>query len=112
MKTIKVIDFLIKKANKEDLPKKVKFHNEIFIASNEYDGEHVNQEEDSDGSRRCLFEGWILGEILNDSVEIIEEDKEIRPLPTYKYEDEVLKIDLARKIDDLVKVVNTLKKGK
>jgi hypothetical protein len=128
MKTIKVIDLLNKIANKEDLPKKVKFHNEIFVASDEYYGEHINQEEDSDGSQRRLFEGWVLGKILNDLVEIIEEDKEIEPLDVYtnayianemssfyehnfevtvKHNFEVIN----RKINEIIIAVNSIKKG-
>lgn len=66
---MKVIDLLNKIANGEEVPKKIKYKDKIFIyCSNtrKYYNENID-----------LFLEFYSGELLNDEVEIIEEQEEI-----------------------------------
>lgn len=138
MKTIKIIDLLNKIANKEELPKKIKVlsNNKNFNyekALDDYIGEN-----DDGLFNECILETTSLEKYLNEEVEIIEEEKEIKKLdvailgqcdnwlrcPT----NEVTKQDIElnpyiinnirentlyfqRKINELIDAVNELKRG-
>jgi hypothetical protein len=66
MKTIKVIDLLNKIANGEEVPKKIKYRNNIYeYEDSDYFGNDIGY----------LFERYNSIAILNDEVEIIEENK-------------------------------------
>ena len=71
---MKIIDLLNKIANGEELPKKIKWRNEIY---NLYEAESfINYKPESDGN-------WLLNQFLlklNDEVEIIEEPKKIEKI--------------------------------
>lgn len=72
---MKIIDLLNKIANGEEVPKKLYYEELLW----EWYGETYN-----DG-KQCLFEDYIdkryvITDILNDTVEIIEEEKEIKKL--------------------------------
>ena len=70
MKTIKIIDLLIKIANGEEVPKKIKYCNKIYTLSN-----IVNDYMNEDGNYLTYkFDDF---DILNDEVEILEEPKKI-----------------------------------
>ena len=66
MKTIKIIDLFNKIANGEELPKKIKYKNDIYEYEH-YDYFGIN--------RGYLFDRYNVSGILNDEVEIIEENK-------------------------------------
>lgn len=122
---MKVIDLLNKIANGEEVPKKIKIKDEIWI----YDDEIDYKAEDNRG---YLFEVHtrINKEDLNDEIEIIEEDKKIERLPHYDYsqimkcknkdkfvEKLLEKHDLRlynyhEKINELIDEVNRLKENK
>ena len=77
---IKVIDLLVKIANGEKVPKKIKFRHSIW----EYckDGSTQDYINDYD---KCLMEFLAINKDgLNQDVEIIEEPKKIEKLETYK----------------------------
>ena len=103
---MKVIDLLNKIANGEEVPKKIKCLGIIH----EYC--EINKFYYTEGGSSLYREMFTEGNCLDDEIEIIEEDKEIRKLPPYKYEDEVTKLYLAQKIDELIDEINKLKKGK
>ena len=72
---MKVIDLLNKIANGEEVPKKLYYEELLW----EWNGETY------DDGKQCLFEDYIdkryvITDILNDEVEIIEEKKEIEKL--------------------------------
>ena len=68
---MKIIDLLNKIANEEELPKKIKYNNEIFTIREEKD-DYANQNHWFT-DRFCLLD-------LNEEVEMIEEDKKIEKL--------------------------------
>lgn len=79
-KTIKVIDLLVKIANGEEVPEKIKYNNDIFI----YDKDRKDyiHQLDSDGwvSETLLFKMkdiHFVEDFINVKVEIIEEEPEI-----------------------------------
>ena len=69
MKTIKIIDLLNKIANGEEVPKKIKWHNLIYIY-NKYNDDSYYEENDTN----CMWSGYCF-KILNDEVEILDEDE-------------------------------------
>ncbi len=102
---IKIIDLFNKIANNEKVPKKIKFRGEtyyFFDANKFYYQNGFSMYRDFHWGGNCL----------NDEVEIIEEAKEIEKI---NYEDHI-GIDLSgavcNKINELVDVINKLKKEK
>ena len=77
---IKVIDLLIKIANGEEVPKKIKWEN-IIYAYSEYDKDYLEYPF-SNEEYKGLFDmrDNILTQFLNDEVEIIEEPKKIEKI--------------------------------
>lgn len=79
MNKIRVIDLLNKIANNEELPKKIKYKNNIY----EYDGETQNY-----CSPINMIWDFLIGKdivaLLNDEVEIIEEPKKIEKIEIYE----------------------------
>ncbi len=69
MKTIKIIDLLNKIANGEEVPKKIKWHNRIYIY-NKYNDCSYYEEYDT----KCMWSGYCFL-ILNDEVEILDEEE-------------------------------------
>ena len=106
---MKVIDLLNKITNCEEVPKKIKFENKVYVLDHE--GLDFYALEEGYG---LLLEKINDTNLLNVEVEIIEEVKEIRELPNeIQYPrnfDEVVYIaeDLVRKINELTKTVNYL----
>lgn len=101
MNKIKVIDLLNMISKGEEVPKKIKYNQEIFEFI--YFGGNLNYYNEN---YRCLGEDFAIDKILNDEVEIIEEDKPIEELEDYNYS-----IKGNRdKINELVKEINKLKK--
>ena len=77
---MKIIDLLNKIANGEELPKKIRYEEEIWEL------DPLNRTYDN--SKCCLFEDYIdkkyiITDVLNDKVEIIGEDKKIKRILTY-----------------------------
>lgn len=123
MKTIKVIDLIIKLANEEELPKKIKIRGYNFKLSDNYKDYNINYAYE-DAFDNC----WLDMAGINEEVEIIEEDKEIEPLDVYtnayitnemssfyehnfestvKHNFEVIN----KRINEIIIAVNSIKKG-
>ena len=77
MNKIKVIDLLNMISKGEELPEKIKYENIIWI---------LNSINDTyDNGEQCFFEDYIekkyvITDILNDEVEVIEEKEETKPI--------------------------------
>ena len=103
---IKVIDLLIKIANGEEVPKKIKWEN-IIYAYSEYDKDYLEYPF-SNEEYKGLFDmrDNILTQFLNDEVEIIEESKKIekidfRTLNTQKEKNRAMKDTINKLIDEI-----------
>ena len=111
---MKVIDLLNKIANGEEVPKKIKYNDTTYTYHERV--EKIYGFVDEQGT--YLEEQYYITGVLNHEVEIIEEDKEIEELDAISYYDEtktLYQIDYEKaqdKINELVKAVNELKKGK
>lgn len=94
---MRIIDLLNKIANKEEVPKMVKYDNFILT----YDeGTHDYYNEPS-----CTYA--LLGDIhqkLNDEVEVIENNRKIEPINDEVWN--VNKNDLINKINEIIDVIN------
>ena len=110
---MKIIAILNKKAN-EELKDGFKFeYKHTTYTYHEETNEIIDSEQDT------LEESWLLGQILNDEVEVIEEKKEIEELKKISYDefaytDNKHRFDLTNieydKINELVRAVNKLNK--
>lgn len=113
---IKVIDLLVKIANGEKVPKKIKFINSIWeYCKNGSTQDYIND------YNNCLMEFVAINKVgLNDYVEIIEELKKIEkiPLPSFdefkrmsaeeRYVITAKEYDL---LDELIDEINNLKEN-
>ena len=98
---MKIIDILNKMANGE-LKDGFKFeYKHTTYTYHEETNEIIDSEQDT------LEESWLLGQILNDEVEVIEENKEIEELSINEVDN---KVALKNKINELVRAVNKLNK--
>ena len=103
MKTIKIIDLLNKIADGEEIPKKIKYNDDLYTHVDNYcyfceeTNEILSQNIYAEFSR------------LNDEVEIIEEEKEIEKVSVKTNNHNVRKV--ANKINELIDTVNELKRG-
>jgi hypothetical protein len=80
---MKIIELLNKIANGEEVPKKIKYKNNILYYDDDYTKEYpptfnYYDEEGNNG----LIEGWLC-QYINDEVEIIEEDKKDEEIELY-----------------------------
>ena len=107
---MKVIDLLNRIANGEEVPKKIKYHNRIYIKR-------------SDCYNYILKNGNFDDELkvivgcLNDEIEIIEEDKKIEHYYFSVFQDERLGgrqvvESLENKINEIIKVINEMREDK
>ena len=74
MKKIKIIDLLNKIANGEEVPKRIKYNNKIYIAKGnaiENFVDYCNAEDE------WCFNHYVRYENLNDEVEILEDEKKM-----------------------------------
>ncbi len=111
MKTeTKIIDILIKIANNEEVPKKIKYQDKIWEYkeyNSDYKNEDINLFED-------LFKKFNTKYFINYGVEIIEEPKKIEKCKNYE---DFLGIDdyiehLKNKINELIDEINKMKEEK
>lgn len=109
---MKVIDLLNKIANGEEKPKKIKYDNTIYEYNEQYDYKNELQINYYSIDKGEDFFNNVLCYSLNDEIEIIEENKDIRKLPKEVQEpknfEEVVYIaeDLARKINEIIDKIN------
>lgn len=74
MKTIKIIDLLNMISKGEEVPKRIKYNNKIYIAKGNAIENFVDYCNDED---EWCFNHYVRYENLNDEVEILEEPKKI-----------------------------------
>ena len=110
-KKIKIIELLNKIANGEDLPKRIKIQDYVFELSKDYEHYYYNEDVEITHLINHNFSN------LNDEVEILEDNtEEIEELFDYRtgendlYNDNF--DDMFRKINELVKAVNSIRKDK
>ena len=108
---IKIIDLLNKIANNEEVPKKIKYKDNVYYLGKNMVDLHTYQTEGSNNTRKLslIINNEYLN--LNDYVEIIEEPKKIEKCKNYE---DFLAIDdyiehLKNKIDELIDEINNLK---
>ena len=123
---MKVIDLLVKIANGEEVPKKIKYANCIYYLDDEWIDVCYRREDN-----KRIFEEFFVFENLNDEIEIIEdtpkEDKKIEKLDyceentfmkqketTYLSQNERLLLDsnfkeLGKKINEIIDKINVEK---
>ena len=79
---MKVIDLLNKIANGEEVPKKIRYKNLSYIYSNECKGYYLGTNPERIETFDCnrLYQKFSSGDMLNDEIEVIEEDKKIKNL--------------------------------
>ncbi len=111
MKTeTKIIDILIKIANNEEVPKKIKYQDKIWEYK-EYNSDYKNEDI---YLFEYLFKRLNTKYFINYGVEIIEEDKKIEHCKGYEdfdCMDEIIE-HLREKIDTLIDEVNKMKEEK
>ena len=123
---IKIIDLLNKIANNEEVPKKIKYKDNVYYLGKNIVDLHTYQTEGSNTTRKLslIIDNEYLN--LNDYVEIIEEPKKIEKIKSNGdefYSDYIdtwiskNKTDaycefLMNKINELIDVVNELKREK
>ena len=123
---IKIIDLLNKIANDEEVPKKIKYKDNVYYLGKNIVDLHTYQTEGSNTTRKLslIIDNEYLN--LNDYVEIIEEPKKIEKIKSNGdefYSDYIgtwiskNKTDaycefLMNKINELIDVVNELKRDK
>ena len=98
MNKIKVISLLVRIANGENIPKKIKYDNQVF----EYRKDMLDY-------YCCDYDFYLMGypKILNEEVEIIEEDKKIEKIDYIGYgEDGDLQYKIIDKINEIIDVIN------
>ena len=118
---IKVIDLLNKIANREIIPFKLKSGSTIYYFSEYHQDYVIDLSKDVIDTNVYFIKDLVGTNELNDEVEVLEEDKEIEELK-YKidltnlsYNEDWLRcciLDNKNKINELIKAVNELKKGK
>ena len=105
---MKVIDLLNKIANGEEIPNKITIRNNTLI----YNKDHLLNLQDyyyMDDEEDATWKIWWYD--LNDEVEIIEKDKEIKKLPPSFYENACLTKqdrDVANKINEIIDKINSM----
>lgn len=121
---MRLVDLLVKIANGEEVPKKIRFQDRTFIFDKE-----VNDYKNEIGL--YFFESFTgLTKFLNDKIEIIEEDtsKKIKKIEYVKYTDEYVERsakdplhrieikkhyevrDIVDKINEVIDVLNSLER--
>lgn len=108
---MKVIDLLNKIANGEEVPNKIQYDYKIFY----YDGSKYVYDNDVFNEYNRLEEFISYSTDLNKEIKFSEEDKEIEEIKDIWGSDGYLDMDSASdmvdKINELIKAVNTIKKG-
>ena len=89
---MRVIDLLNKIANGEEVPKKIKFRDEIFEFQ---DGMYMTETND-------YFEEYSDYTMLNMEVEIIEEDKKIKKLNMDLFDKNDVSYTFGNKINEII----------
>lgn len=111
---IKIIDLLNKIANNEEVPKKIKYNDEIWEYYKD-SGDYIRA-----GKPNTLFTMYYIHLILNDEIEIIEEPKKIEKItvrektlgfPSGEWTARNMDKAFAIKINELIDEIDNLKKN-
>lgn len=107
---MKIIELLIRIANKEEIPKKIKYSSKIWELE-EHNGDYKNEDT---YLFEYLFKYINTKTFINYKVEIIEENKKIEHCKGYEDFDcmDGLIEHLREKIDILIDEINKMKEGK
>ena len=114
-KEMTIIEIINKIANNEDIPKRIKYKDKIYIY-NEPNQDYLEYNKDDFDFLGYAFCNWRTRDFINDKVEILEEDKDIELLnldtDKLKGKEVIRAIDylLEGRINELVKEVNKLRK--
>ena len=118
-KKIKVIELLNKIANGEDLPKRIKIQDYVFELSKDYEHYYYNEDVEIVAITHLINHNFSN---LNDEVEVLEDNteeiedntEEIEEIPEECIEDCTDRnyAYLATKYNELVKAINSIRKGK
>ena len=103
MNKIKIIDLLNMISKGEELPKKIKWNNKIYISKGNAIENFVDYINDDDD---YCFEHYIGYSSLNDYVEIIEEDKKIEKIGFISSVETPTEIILKNKINEIIDCIN------
>ena len=95
---MKIIDLLNKIANEHKVPEKIKFNDYEYLY---HDKEHGYCRNGYDCTYICLDSEYYLFDILNDTVEILEEEKKI-PEKLNKQHFHKKQRQLANKINEII----------
>lgn len=119
-KEITIIELLNKIANGEEVPKKIKYKNNLYIY-NENCEDYLEDDKDYMALFSCSFSTYITKSFINDKVEIIEDNEDIEVVndiitgewengSSYAYTLSVPQTVIVNKINELIKEVNKLRK--
>lgn len=97
---MKIIDLIQKIANGEEVPKKIKYHNDIHILQKSNSTKPLNFYYCKES--HCHLFGTFYNYDLNDEVEIIEVPKKIPKKLKCKYTSQIGKIELAKTINEII----------
>ncbi len=107
---MKVIDLLVKIANNEEVPQKIRYNNKLWEFQR-IDGDYKNE---NSYLFEYLFKYLNTKSFINNEVEIIEEDKKIEHCKGYEdfdCMDEIIE-HLREKINGLIDEINKMKEKK
>ena len=123
-KEMTIIEIINKIANNEDIPKRIKYKDKIYIY-NEPNQDYLEYNKDDFDFLPYSFCNWRTRDFINDKVEILEEDKDIEELkiendnPTHFYirDEKGTKCGMtkhskmiAEKLNEVIREVNKLRK--
>lgn len=123
-KEMTIIEIINKIANNEDIPKRIKYKDKIYIY-NEPNQDYLEYNKDDFDFLGYAFCNWRTRDFINDKVEILEEDKDIEEIkiendnPTHFYirDEKGTKCGMtkhskmiAEKVNEVIREVNKLRK--
>ena len=107
MKTIKIIDLLNKIANGEEVPKKIKFDNQIWNIN--YGEKNIYYTNYCDADLFIIIFRENLNFTLNDEIEILEEEKKMpEKLGYFKSEEQLYNMSKIILFNDIVGKINEI----
>ncbi len=110
---MKIIDIFNKIANKEEVPNKVKFNNEIYTYKPEWN-DYSNKEGTHGLFADVISNSYQITRMLDEEIEIIEEDKKIEKLKREDFFDNFggISINDDKFIDKINELIDEANKSK
>lgn len=103
---MKIIDIFNKIANDEEVPKKVKFNDEIYTYKPEWK-DYADEDAHYGLFVDTISNTYQITKMLNEEIEIIEEDKKIEKLVIKSIEDSE-HFDMKEKINEIIDKIEKL----